>query len=102
MENSKETYISANRAVEYLEAEQEKFILGVTPLYRCFLTNDPKKRTRKALLAIENFIIQVNGIHLSQLQQNGESQPQEEEEFEPEQAETAQPTSSPVMTEIPN
>lgn len=91
-----ENYISANKAVEYLEAEQEKFILGITKPYRCFLAKEPKKRTQKALLAIENFIVQVNSIHLSQLQQNTEAESEEQESEEEKESAQKQPEPSPL------
>ena len=57
----------ANRVVEQLEAEQEKFILGVTKPYRAFLiVKDDAERRKKLKLTIENFIIEVNKIHLRQ------------------------------------
>jgi hypothetical protein len=69
-----ETWIAANKTVELLEAEQEKFILGITPAYRCYDINDPTQRQQMAKKAIENFISQVNNIHLKQLQQGGSEQ----------------------------
>ncbi|MGK7895519.1 MAG: DUF4231 domain-containing protein [Xenococcus sp. (in: cyanobacteria)] len=57
----------ANRIVEQLEAEQEKFILGVTKPYRAFMiVKDDEERRKKLKLTIENFIIEVNKIHLQQ------------------------------------
>lgn len=73
-----ENWISANTAVELLEAEQEKFILGVTPAYRCYDVADESERQKQAKMAIENFINQVNSIHLKQVQ--GSSEPQTKEE----------------------
>lgn len=70
--------VAANTAVELLEAEQEKFILGITPAYRCYDCSDESEQLQKAKLAIENFIIQVNNIHLNQLQQANDSQPKQE------------------------
>jgi hypothetical protein len=63
-----ENWISANTTVESLEAEQEKFVLGITPSYRCYDSVDESQQEQKAKEAIENFIIQVNNIHLKQLQ----------------------------------
>ena len=59
----------ANRVVEQLEAEQEKFILGVTRPYRAFMirVDNSEERRKKLKLTIENFIIEVNKIHLQQL-----------------------------------
>ncbi|SRR5579883_486774 len=68
-----ETSVSANTTVELLEAEQEKFILGVTPLYRSYDIGDETEREQKERQAIENFIVQVNTIHLKQIQQLSES-----------------------------
>lgn len=45
-----------------------------------FLASDAKKRTQKALQAIENFIVQVNSIHLSQFQQSADAENKEEGE----------------------
>lgn len=67
-----ENWISANTAVELLEAEQEKFILGVTPAYRCYDVAEETERQQKAKTAIENFINQVNTIHLKQIQQSSD------------------------------
>ena len=68
-------WISANTTVELLEAEQEKFILGVTAPYRCYDVTDDGQQQQKARQAIENFITQVNNIHLKQLQQGKDNQP---------------------------
>ncbi len=65
-------WISANTTVELLEAEQEKFILGVTEPYRCYDVTDETQREQKAKQGIENFITQVNSIHLQQIQELGE------------------------------
>ena len=64
-----ENSVAANTTVELLEAEQEKFVLGVTEAYRCYDLDDETQRQQKAKQAIENFIIQVNNIHLNQVQQ---------------------------------
>jgi hypothetical protein len=74
-----ENWISANTTVELLEAEQEKFILGVTPAYRCYDVSDEGQRQQQAKMAIENFINQVNNIHLKQVQGPGETQQREEQ-----------------------
>ncbi len=71
--------LAANTAIELLEAEQEKFILGVTQSYRCYDVSDETERQQKASQAIEQFIIQVNNIHLQQLQQTEEKQSQKTE-----------------------
>ena len=73
-----ENWISANTTVELLEAEQEKFTLGVTPAYRCYDVTDDAQRQQQAKMAIENFITQVNNIHLKQVQGSGEGQSKEE------------------------
>jgi hypothetical protein len=78
-----ENWISANTAVELLEAEREKFILGVTQAYRCYDITDESQRKKKLKQAIENFINQVNQIHLKQVQEASETlQKQEEKETE--------------------
>ncbi len=74
-----ENWISANTIVELLEAEQEKFVLGVTPLYRSYDSSAPAEEDKKAKQAIENFIVQVNNIHLKQLQESKNTTPQEEQ-----------------------
>lgn len=74
-------WLAANATVELLEAEQEKFILGVSPLYSYYDTPEEIQLPQKAQKAIENFIVQVNNIHLNQLQamndKNTEAQKQE-------------------------
>jgi hypothetical protein len=65
--------LAANTAVELLEAEQEKFILGVTQAYRAYDATDPVQQQLKTNQAIEEFIVQVNNIHLNLVQQNTES-----------------------------
>jgi hypothetical protein len=64
-----ENSVAANTTVELLEAEQEKFVLGVTESYRCYDIENESQRQKKAKQAIENFIIQVNNIHLKQVQE---------------------------------
>ena len=64
-----ENWMAANRAVELLEAEQEKFILGVTPSYRFFDLPDENQRKRKVQESVESFIAKVNQIHLKQFLQ---------------------------------
>lgn len=63
-----ENWIAANTTVELLEAEQEKFVLGVTPAYRCYDVADEAQHQQMTKMAIENFINQVNEIHLKQIQ----------------------------------
>ena len=60
-----ENWIEANKTVELLEAEQEKFVLGISPAYRCYDIVDAAKRQTKVKQSIENFITQVNNIHLN-------------------------------------
>lgn len=62
-----EKWIAANATVELLEAEIEKFVLGVTQPYRCYDIADETQRQQQAKVAIENFMIQVNNIHLKQV-----------------------------------
>ncbi|MBE9069360.1 DUF4231 domain-containing protein [Leptolyngbya cf. ectocarpi LEGE 11479] len=62
-----ENSVAANTAVELLEAEQERFILGVTPAYRFFDIEDEAKRKRKIQESVESFVNQVNQIHLKQI-----------------------------------
>ncbi len=63
-----ENWIAANTTVELLEAEQEKFVLGVTPAYRFSDSSDGARRQQQSQKAIEHFIVQVNKIHLKQVQ----------------------------------
>ena len=66
-----ENWVSSNTAVELLEAEQEKFILGVTADYRFYeLANDQHQQKQKVLQSVESFMLQVNQIHLKQVQQS--------------------------------
>ncbi|MBD2665686.1 DUF4231 domain-containing protein [Richelia sinica] len=73
-------WLAANTAVELLEAEQEKFILGITPFYRCYDISDPIQQQQKISQAIEVFVNQVNTIHLQQVQQSTEPQQEKKEE----------------------
>jgi len=61
-----EMSISANTTVELLESEQEKFILGVGQSYRCYDAVEGEQYQR-AIQSIENFITEVNNIHLKQV-----------------------------------
>ncbi|MGH1395471.1 MAG: DUF4231 domain-containing protein [Trichormus sp.] len=72
-------WVAANTAVELLEAEQEKFILGVTQPYRCYDASDEIEQQQKVSQALEYFIVQVNNIHLQQVQQNGDTQSEKKE-----------------------
>lgn len=69
-----ENWVRANTTVELLEAEQEKFILGVTKPYRFYDLADPSQRRRKVQESVESFIKQVNTIHLKQLQEAKEDE----------------------------
>lgn len=70
-----ENWIAANATVELLEAEQEKFILGVTQNYRPPLDiSDPKEQLQCASQAIENYINQVNSIHLKRVQESSNAE----------------------------
>lgn len=72
-------WVAANKAVELLEAEQEKFILGITPLYRCYDVTDEAEQQQKLSQAIEQFITQVNNIHLQQIQPSTDTQSEKKE-----------------------
>jgi hypothetical protein len=65
-------WMAANKAVELLEAEQEKFILGISPAYRCYDISEEGKQQQRVSQAIELFINQVNNIHLQQVQPNND------------------------------
>ncbi|KOP27679.1 hypothetical protein AMR41_03620 [Hapalosiphon sp. MRB220] len=87
--------IAANTAVELLEAEQEKFILGVTPPYRCYDMSDETQQEQKASQALEYFIVQVNNIHLNQLQQQtSEQQSQKSDKVESDLSDELNPQSA--------
>lgn len=64
-----EKWIEANKTVELLEAEQEKFILGITEPYRSYDVADTAQRQTRSKQSIENFIAKVNSIHLKQIQE---------------------------------
>ncbi|MUG95064.1 DUF4231 domain-containing protein [Scytonema sp. UIC 10036] len=66
-----ENWIAANSSVELLEAEQEKFVLGVSEPYRYNDVANETQHQKQAQMAIENFITQVNNIHLKQVQESG-------------------------------
>ncbi|KAF3884227.1 DUF4231 domain-containing protein [Tolypothrix bouteillei VB521301] len=65
-----ENWIAANTSVELLEAEQEKFVLGVSEPYRYNDAANETQYQQQAQIAIENFITQVNNIHLKQVQES--------------------------------
>ncbi|MDY7007321.1 MAG: DUF4231 domain-containing protein [Cyanobacteriota bacterium] len=75
-----ENWISANRVVELLEAEQEKFILGANASYKIYDIEDSTERCKKARNSIANFITKVNTIHLKQVE--GSESPQQEDKKE--------------------
>ncbi len=64
-----DNWLSANRATELLEAEQKKFILGVTEGYRVPRNAEEKERYKMTRDAMAKFINKVNTIHLKQLQE---------------------------------
>lgn len=65
-----ENWIAANTSVELLEAEQEKFVLGVSEPYRYNDAANETQYQQQAQIAIQNFITQVNNIHLKQVQES--------------------------------
>ncbi|MDH6060406.1 DUF4231 domain-containing protein [Chrysosporum bergii ANA360D] len=83
-------WVAANTVVELLEAEVEKFILGVTQPYRLFDTADEAEQQQKASQALEYFIRQVNTIHLQQVQEAAEDKQQKGDKKEDKQQESAQ------------
>lgn len=85
-----QNWVSANTTVELLEAEQEKFILGVTPAYRCYDIADEGQRQQQAKLALENFINQVNSIHLKTIQESVGKQYKEEKKEPTQSVESGQ------------
>lgn len=93
-----ENWISANRIVELLEAEQEKFILGATPAYRSYDIADPIERQKTARMAIANFISKVNSIHLKQVV--GDAAESKEEKEKTESSESSDSKTSVDQTEI--
>ncbi len=89
--------VVANTIVELLEAEQEKFILGITPAYRCYDIVEETEQQQRVSQAVELFINQVNNIHLQQVKQATEQQEEKnkitpsQEESMSEKAKTEQP-----------
>lgn len=71
-----EKWLAANATVEMLEAEQEKFILGVTQAYRFSDIAGEAERKLKVQESVEKFVNQVNTIHLKQIQLPSESEVQ--------------------------
>ncbi|MGM3307179.1 DUF4231 domain-containing protein [Anabaena sp. WFMT] len=87
--------VAANTIVELLEAEQEKFILGITPAYRCYDVTDEAEQQQRISQSVEQFITQVNNIHLQQVQQTEQQDKKKEappmEESSPEPTRNEQP-----------
>ncbi|TAF10095.1 MAG: DUF4231 domain-containing protein [Nostocales cyanobacterium] len=88
--------VAANTTIELLEAEQEKFILGITPAYRCYDVAGEAEQQQRVSQAVEMFINQVNNIHLQQVQQATEQQEKKKEappaeESTPEKTKSEQP-----------
>ncbi len=88
-----ENSVSANTTVELLEAEQEKFILGVTEDYRNYDVEDATQSQQKAKQAIENFIVRVNNIHLNQVQGSAQAKSKDQK------TEPVQSAESPKLTQ---
>jgi hypothetical protein len=44
--------VAANTTVELLEAEQEKFILGITPAYRCYDVSGEAEQQQRVSQAV--------------------------------------------------
>ena len=84
-----EKWVRANATVELLEAEQEKFILGVTKAYRLYDLPEASQRRQKVHESVESFIKQVNVIHLSQVQQSAEETTESEEKNKAKEKESA-------------
>lgn len=80
-------WMAANKAVELLEAEQEKFVLGISPAYRCYDISEEGKQQQRVSQAIELFINQVNNIHLQLVQPNSDSEQGNQEKQESPQSE---------------
>ena len=74
-----EKWTSSNKAVELLEAEQEKFVLGVSNAYQDYDITDDKLREQSLKKAISSFISKVNIIHLKQMQEDTAALKQEQQ-----------------------
>ena len=74
-----DNYLSAQRAQQLLEAEKEKFLLGVTKGYRIPRNAEEKERYKIARDAMAKFMNQVNTIHLKQLQEEEKTEKKAEE-----------------------
>ncbi len=77
-----EKWTAANKAVELLEAEQEKFILGAGPVYQDYDLTETADREKGLKMAIANYISKVNNIHLKQIGDAPESVQQKKPESE--------------------
>lgn len=62
-----EKWTTANKVVELLEAEQEKFVLGAGPVYQDYELTETADREKSLKMAIANYISKVNNIHLKQI-----------------------------------
>ena len=76
-----EKWTTANKVVEQLEAEQEKFILGASPAYRDYDLTESADREKSLKMAIANYISKVNAIHLKQIGDTQESPQDKKAEF---------------------
>jgi uncharacterized membrane protein len=76
-------WVAANTVVERLEAEEEKFVLGVTQPYRLCDISDEVQQQKNVSQALEYFIQQVNNIHFEQVQQNNAPQSEKQESTPP-------------------
>ena len=74
-----DTWLSSRKALESLEAEKEKFLLGVSPGYRIPRYAEEKERYKMTRDAMAKFINQVSSIHLKQLKDNEAIEKQVEE-----------------------
>ena len=66
--------------MELLEAEQEKFVLGVTQAYAYPLGQTGSSLQQKANQAIDGFINSINGIHLKRVQEARNAQSNQDNE----------------------
>lgn len=85
-------WVAANTVVERLEAEEEKFVLGVTQPYRLCDISDEVQQQKNVSQALEYFIQQVNNIHFEQVQQNNAPQSEKQESTPPNDENQSQPT----------
>lgn len=75
-----DTWLSCKKALESLEAEKEKFLLGVSPGYRIPRYAEEKERYKMARNAMAKFINKVSSIHLKQSKEEEPIDKQAEEE----------------------